>query len=343
MTTWRRLSAARRVETRLDPSGFGTKFEQKSRPDEFGRGRLRAGAIFAIVLSVAPILAEKPAVPAGLDAYLPVPDDNPLTREKVELGRSLFFDKRLSRDQTVSCATCHDPKLAFTDDRPVAVGLGGQHGARRTPRIVNRGYGKSFFWDGRAATLEEQALQPIQNPKEMDMTLEEAAARTGHPAPEIAKALASYVRTILSGGSPYDRYLDGDGEALTAEQRLGLRLFRWKAGCSSCHVGPNLTDERFHHTGAGKSYDDGRYVVTHREEDRGAFKTPSLREVARTPPYMHDGSMRTLEEVIDFYDDGGKPGPALDPEIRKLHLTAEEKRALAAFLRSLSGTVRDGL
>lgn len=270
-------------------------------------------------------------IPAGLDAYLPVPDANPLTREKVALGKKLFFDPKLSRDGSMSCATCHDPKLAFTDARPLGIGVGGQVGDRRVPRIVNRGYGKSFFWDGRVQTLEEQVLQPILNPKEMDLTRDEITKRTGLAAEVVSHSLASYVRTIFSGDSPYDRYLQGNRDALTAEQRAGLRLFRSKAGCTACHLGPNFTDERLHNTGAGWP------------ADRGAFKTPSLREVARTPPYMHNGSLKTIEEVIDFYDKGGKANPALDPEMRELDLTAEEKKALAAFLQTLNGTVRDGM
>ena len=296
-----------------------------------------------IAPAVALAAADKVAVPAGLDAYLPAPESNPITREKVELGKRLFFEKQLSRDNSIACATCHDPQRAFTDERPVGVGVGGRTGNRRVPRIVNRGYGKSFFWDGRAASLEEQVLQPIQNPKEMDLTLVEVTARTGLPVETVRQALATYVRTILSGDAPYDRYLGGNPEALTAEQRAGLRLFRGKAGCTACHLGPNFTDERFHNTGIGWPHDEGRYGVTHAERDRGAFKTPSLREAARAAPYMHDGSLKTIEEVIDFYDQGGKPNPALDPEIRALKLTAEEKAALAAFLRALIGTVRDGM
>ncbi len=299
--------------------------------------------VMVTALAAALASAEKLAIPVGLDAYLPVPDHNPLTREKVELGKKLFFDTRLSRDQTVSCATCHIPESAFTDERPVGVGIAGRKGRRRVPRIVNRGYGKSFFWDGRAATLEEQVLKPIQDPNEMDLTLPEAAARTGLSVEAVQQSLASYVRTILSGDSPYDRYLLGDPAALAPQQRLGLRLFTGKAGCASCHIGPNLTDERFHNTGIGWPNDPGRFAVTGREPDRGAFKTPGLREVARTPPYMHDGSIRTLEEVIDFYDKGGKPNPAFDPEVRELRLTAGEKAALAAFLKALNGTLRDGM
>src|SRR5262249_49180495 len=141
----------------------------------------------------------------------------------------------------------------------------------------------------------------------------------------------------------YDQYLQGDSNALTTAQRLGLRLFRGKAGCAVCHLGPNLTDERYHNTGVGWPADQGRFAVTKLASDHGAFKTPSLREVARTPPYMHDGSLKSLEEVIDFYDKGGKKNPALDPEIHELQLTAEEKTALLAFLKALNGTVRDGM
>jgi cytochrome c peroxidase len=286
-----------------------------------------AALLFAATLAG----AEKLPVPAGLDEYLPVPEANPLTREKVALGRKLFFDTRLSRDNTVSCATCHDPDHAFTDSRPLAVGIGGRVGNRRVPRIANRVYGALFFWDGRAATLEEQVIQPISNPREMDLPVEAAAARAGLDVRTLQAALASYVRTILAGDAPYDRYLQGDTAALTDEQRAGLRLFRGKAGCAVCHVGPNLTDERLHNTGAGAADRSGR------------FKTPSLRDAARTPPYMHDGSIATLEEVVDFYDNGGKPNPHLDPDLRPLQLTAGEKASLVAFLRALNGRVRDGM
>jgi cytochrome c peroxidase len=287
--------------------------------------------------------ADRPPTLAGLDAYLPIPEANPLTREKVELGKKLFFDTRLSGDRTISCATCHKPELAFTDDRPVSVGVEGRAGKLRVPRLVNRGYGKAFFWDGRAATLEEQVLEPVHNPKEMDLSLDRVPERVGMRLETVRSALASYVRTILSGDSPYDRYVLGDPNSLSDEQRFGLRVFRTKAGCTGCHLGPNLTDERFHNTGIEWPEAPGRFAVTKREADRGAFKTPSLREVARTPPYMHDGSLKTIEEVIDFYDKGGKANPFLDADVRELQLTAKEKQALAAFLKALNGTVRDGL
>ena len=303
----------------------------------------------AVAVSLA---ADRPGIPLGLDAYLPVPEDNPLTKEKAALGRELFFETRLSRDGSLSCATCHDPKRAFTDGRPVAIGVFGRKGTRRAPTLINRAYGKAFFWDGRNATLEEQVVQPILNPAEMDLPLDEAVARLqphypGLTTRTLSHALASYVRTILSGDSPFDRYVAGDREALSEDARLGLRIFRGKGNCTSCHLGPNLTDERFHNTGVGYSderfADLGRALVSKLPEDEGAFKTPTLREIARTAPYMHDGTLATLDDVVEEYDRGGKRNPRLDPEIRPLHLTPEEKRALVVFLRALSGRVREGM
>lgn len=291
-------------------------------------------------------------VPLGLDSYIPVPEDNPLRPEVVALGRKLFHEKRLSRDSTVSCATCHDPGHAFTDEHPRARGISNQIGPRRSPRILNRAWGKSFFWDGRALTLEDQVVQPITNPLEMALPLDAAVARLsqlpeyeGLNAARLRRALASYVRTILAGDSPYDRYLAGDRSALTPQQQQGLALFRGKAGCISCHLGPNLTDEGFHVTGAGASVDPGRFEVSRREEDRTAFKTPSLRQVAQAAPYFHDGSAPTLEAVVDHYDKGGSAAnPAnLDPEIRPLHLSVSEKQALAAFLHAFTGVIREGM
>lgn len=283
------------------------------------------------------------SVPAGLDTFLPVPESNPLTAEKIKLGRSLFFDTRLSRDRTTSCATCHDPKLAFSDAQKVSVGIEKRTGTRRAPRIVNRVYGTSFFWDGRASSLEDQVTKPIFDPNEMDMKVEEAAARVGLDPAVMRDALASYVRTILSGDSPYDRYLQGDSTALTKQQKLGLQIFNGKGGCASCHVGPNLTDERFHNTGIGWPADTGRAAVTGKPEHRGSFKTPTLREVSRTPPFMHDGSLATLEDVVDFYNKGGNRNPNIDPDIAELRLTDDEKTALVAFLKALNGTVKDGI
>jgi cytochrome c peroxidase len=278
-------------------------------------------------------------IPPGLDLYLPVPEDNPLTAESIELGRRLFFDRRLSCDQSLSCASCHDPERAFSDGRPLAVGIFGRQGRRNAPALINRGYGRSFFWDGRVAMLEEQVLKPIQDPNEMDMSLAEAAARVGLPPDEISRALASFVRSILSGDSPYDRFINGDRSALTPEQQLGLQVFRGKGNCTACHVGPNFSDERLHNTGV--AWRDG--LLTDEGADHGNFKTPTLREIARTAPYMHDGSLSTLQDVVEFYDRGGHPNPNLDSEIRPLRLSPAEKQGLLDFLSTLSGRMQDGL
>jgi cytochrome c peroxidase len=297
--------------------------------------------VFALLLFALP--AEGSSILLGLDAYRPVPETNPLTREKIALGRRLFFDRRLSRDGSIACSSCHDPERAFSDGRPVAIGVFGRQGRRNAPALINRGYGRSFFWDGRVATLEEQVLKPIQDPNEMDMSLAEAAAGVSLTPEEISRALASFVRSILSGDSRFDRFVNGDHSALSAEEQAGLQLFRGKANCVACHVGPNFTDERFHNSGVawrdGRLQDEGRFAVTGRAEDRGAFKTPTLREVARTAPYMHDGSFTALEDVIEYYDRGGNRNPGIDAEVRPLHLSSAEKRDIVAFLRCLNGTI----
>jgi cytochrome c peroxidase len=280
-------------------------------------------------------------IPLGLDLYLPVPEDNPLTVEKIELGRRLFSDRRLSRDRTIACASCHDPARAFSDRRAKAVGVFGRQGRRNAPALINRGYGRAFFWDARASSLEEQVLKPIEDPNEMDLPIDEAARRVGLAPADLSRALASFVRSILSGDSPYDRFVNGDRTALSGEQQAGLRLFRGRGNCTACHVGPNFSDERTHNTGiawapaAGEYLDEGRGAITGHLADRGAFKTPTLRAVSRTAPYMHDGSLATLEEVVDYYDRGANANPQLDGEIRPLRLAPAEKRALVAFLTSL--------
>jgi cytochrome c peroxidase len=297
------------------------------------------------------LLTGELVIPHGLDLYIPVPVENPVTSEKIDLGRRLFFDRRLSRDGSVACASCHNPDRAFSDGRRVAIGVFMRAGRRNAPALINRGYGRSFFRDGRAATLEEQVLKPIQDANEMDMTLAEASARVRLPVEDISRALATYVRSILSGNSRFDRYISGNRRALSREEQTGLQIFRGKGNCTACHVGPTFTDEQFHNTGVawhepspgsgtgGSFADEGRFVITRSATDRGAFKTPTLREVARTAPYMHDGSIATLSDVIEFYDRGGRANPFLDAELRPLALTDPEKRALAAFLRALSGTM----
>lgn len=272
------------------------------------------------------------------------------------MGRRLFFDSMLSRDRTVACASCHRPAFAFSDSVPFSRGVGGQRAERHTPSILNRAYGSAFFWDARAPTLEQTVLQPIQNPREMDLSMPELVARLegdasyraafaagfaeGASAANVGRALASYVRTLRSGNAPVDRYLFGDTSALQPEARAGMRLFIGRANCVACHAGSTFTDEQFHNTGVSWGSDDtGRHAVTRREADRGAFKTPSLRNVALTAPYMHDGSLATLEQVVEFYDGGGNPNPHLDTEIRPLHLAPAEKRQLLAFLHALTGDV----
>ena len=217
-------------------------------------------------------------------------------------------------------------------------GIQGAEGTRNAAAILNRGYGRTFFWDGRAKSLEQQAREPILNPKELGMTEALVESRTGLNMADVTAALASYVRTIRSGNSRFDRYAAGNQRALSDLEKTGLALFRGKARCTICHAGPNFSDENFHNTGVawreGKLADQGA--------GEGKFKVPTLREVARTAPYMHDGSLATLEDVVEFYDRGGNPNPALDPDLLSLHLSPDEKRALVAFLRSLSGTILEG-
>ncbi len=307
-------------------------------------------------------LASGPGAPLGLDLFRPTPADNPLTPAKIALGRRLFEDRRLSRDGKVSCATCHDPSRAFAGSGLVASRADGSGGHRNVPTLVNRVYGTTFFWDGRAASIEQQVVQPLLNPREMAMTAEgvvafvrtdvsyqrqfRAAFNREPQLDDLARALATYVRTIRSGNSRYDRFRTGRTSALTAQEQHGMRVFFGRANCWSCHAGPNLTDERFHNTGVayrgGQLLDPGRFVVTQQLADRGAFKTPTLREVARTAPYMHDGSLATLEDVVEYYERGGNANPGLASILRPVDLSRDEKRALVAFLRALSGQVHEG-
>jgi cytochrome c peroxidase len=293
------------------------------------------------------------APPRGLDLFAPVPDDNPLTRGRVALGERLFFDPQLSADHSVSCSSCHRPARAFSDSLAVSRGVYGRTGTRNAPSVLNAAYRPSFFWDGRAATLEEQVLQPIQDSLEMGLPLAELEERVrastsyrrafrrefgAEPSRQnIARALAGYLRTLRSGDAPFDHFMDGDTTALSPIARRGFALFSGRAGCTSCHIGPLLSDNDFHNTGVGWGGPDaGRFRVTGNERDLGRFKVPSLRNVALTAPYMHDGSIRTLEDVVEFYDGGGHRNPNSDPLLHPLGLTAEEKGALIAFLRSLT-------
>jgi cytochrome c peroxidase len=295
------------------------------------------------------------------DMTMPVPADNPLTEARIDLGRRLFNEKLLSNDKSVSCATCHLAERAFTDEKTLAVGVFGRVGKRHSPALINRGFGRQQFWDGRAATLEAQALLPIPDPNEMDLSLDAAVERLRQNASyraaftaafgreitseDLGRALATFIRTLRSGDSPYDRHNGGVPNALTAEQQQGLQIFRGKARCTFCHLEPLFTDEQLHNTGVAwnaetQTYQDfGRFDVTKQERDKAKFKTPTLREVALTAPYMHDGSLKTLEDVVNFYDQGGRRNPLITPLLRPIGLTATEKQALIACLGSLSGTV----
>jgi cytochrome c peroxidase len=282
-----------------------------------------------------------------------IPEDNPSTEAKVALGKQLYFERRLSFDNSVSCASCHDPAKGWSDGAAVSSGVSGRRGGRNSPTVLNAAYHSFQFWDGRAATLEEQALGPILNPIEMGMPSEEAVetkinaipgyrqqfqAVFGAPATaeNVARAIAAFERTVIAGDAPFDHFRAGDKAELSESAQRGLKLFFQKAHCAACHAGPNFTDGAFHNLGVGmkaSNPDKGRQAISNLLGDRGTFKTPSLREVARTAPYMHDGSLKSLEDVIEFYNKGGEPNPQLDEEIYPLKLTSREKQDLLTFLR----------
>ncbi len=321
-------------------------------------GATRRGCALAVmVVGVAAcIQSSRPAAvrapPLGLDAVMPVGDDATDAPAVVTIGAALFADPILSADSTVSCASCHQPDLAFTDGRRIARGIFGQAGTRNTPSLLNRGYGATFFWDARAKSMEDAVLRPIGDSREMGSSPERAVARI-RQAPRyralvrrafgadtldvrtLRIALAAFVRSLRAANAPVDRYVAGDTLALTVVARRGRRLFIGKANCVACHVGPLFTDEAVHNTGVSPQQDPGHFLVSHDSADLGRFKTPSLRNVARTAPYMHDGSMSTLEDVIGFYDRGGGDSPRLDREIRPLKLSTGERHDLVAFLQAL--------
>ena len=298
-------------------------------------------------------------VPFGLEeTAVVIPPDNPMTVQKVELGRILFFDRRLSQDNTIACATCHLAKFGFTDGQPVSTGIKGQKGGRSAPTSFNRVFSSAQFWDGRAATLEDQSIGPFTNPIEhgfvnYDVMIAKMKKIPGYKPlfmqafgeditiGNVGKAIASFQRTVLSGNSPADKFDQGqEAGAIPEAAQRGLLLFRDKARCTKCHSGFNFTDEKFHNLGIGwddNKVDLGRYMVSSNAEELGAFKTPTLREIARSAPYMHDGRFKTLEEVVNFYNKGGVKNPHQDPLVLPLELTDQEKSDLVAFLRTLNG------
>jgi cytochrome c peroxidase len=338
---------------------------------------------------------ERSAIPLGLpgdtwDYY--VPRHNPQSAAKVELGRKLFFDTRLSADGTVACATCHKPELAFADGKAVAEGVAGRRGPRNSPTLLNVIYNPGHFWDGRSDTLEEQAIQPLINPLEMGDQTHAAIVARLQQIPEytrafpqvfhkplsielVGHALAAYERTLLSGTSPLDRYLAGEPHAINEAAQRGLALFRGKARCSRCHTfndrNPFFSNYDYVNTGVAANHSSfakmerqifdaadnpaevkrlvdqfskeeggpelGRIAITYHILDLGAYRTPSLRNIALTAPYFHDGSAATLAEVVRFYNGGGRDNLNREWDLHPLGLTETEQQELVEFLNTLSG------
>jgi len=329
---------------------------------------LRAAFVVVIAVSIALPLGSQsnaPRVPLGLP---PLPASTIAADPAVvTLGKRLFYDPVLSLDQTVSCSTCHDPRFGFADRRQVSTGVGGKRGTRNAPTIANVAYFPMDFWDGRAPKLEKQAEAPVENPVEMAHSLAGVEQRLNASAewrarfqqafgagaityPQVAQALAAFERTLLVGNSPFDRFYYGhDENAISDSAKRGFDIFRDPArgNCIACHeIGPDyalFTDGKFHNIGVGYVdngwRDEGRFAITHDPADHGAFKTPSLRNVARTAPYMHDGSLLTLDDVISFYSNGGNPNPNIDPKVHQVGFGLTGREDMIEFLRTLTGEV----
>jgi cytochrome c peroxidase len=349
------------------------------------------GTALLLIIGAMPLWAE--TLPLGLPP-LPIPAENPQNPEKVALGKRLYEEKRFSGDGTVACATCHDPAKAFADALPLAEGINKQKGTRNSPTVINAAYYTSQFWDGRRPSLEEQAKDPFVNPIEHGLKNHEPILQTIRSDPtypaafktvfgveakgitidHVVKAIAAFERTVISGDSPFDRYLYGnDKSAMSASAIRGLEIYRVKGRCQDCHnigqTNATFTDNKFHNVGVGfkrintrvmqianafrkakkegkdvdrsvltdlETSELGRFIVTVTPSDIGAFKTSTLRNIAVTAPYMHDGSLKTLEEVVELYDKGGESNPFLDSGIRQLNLTAQEKADLVEFMKALT-------
>jgi cytochrome c peroxidase len=292
-------------------------------------------------------------LPTGLqEDATEIPDDNPISPEKVALGKKFYWDKRWSASKTVACVSCHRPDHGWSDPRTFSTDFAGKPTPRHAPTIVNRLFSDRQHWSGLRASLEERAGLDVNK------TDEKVVAHLGTiPAyrqefwavfgrdldPEgVAQAIATYVRTIVSGNSPYDRFQAGDPSAMSVAAQRGLRLFEDKAMCVRCHAGFNFTGEGYRNIGVGMNRpnpDLGRYVITKDDADRGAFKTPTLRDVAKRGPYMHDGSERTLADVIAFYNRGGVKNPWLSSDMKPLGLTAQEQADLVEFMKALTGQI----
>src|SRR5215208_3149589 len=289
-------------------------------------------------------------------ATIPFPKENPYTPEKTELGKKLYFDTRLSVTSAQSCASCHSPGFGWGDGLAVGVGHGMAKLGRRSPTIVNAAWGAIFMWDGRLANLEQQALGPIESPGEMNMPLEqlmERLASIGEYKPlfaaafpdekmstvTLAKAISTYERTVVSERAPFDSWIEGNEQAISEEAKRGFALFNTKAQCSSCPEGWNFTNEGFQDIGL-PSADVGRgEFLPDVIKMKHAFKTPGLREITRRAPYMHDGSIATLEQVVEHYDRGGVDRPSRSDLMNPLGLSSQEKSDLVAFLQTLTSNL----
>ncbi len=369
--------------TSVEPDKASPAAAARIQAGRTGAGRSSAGAIArsacVFLMGVVPFVSgckgasDRPAgtavalrAPLGLPP-VPIPANNPPTAETIALGRKLFYDTILSKDNSLSCSSCHQPEFGFRDPRELSLGVGGTKGVRHAPTLVNAAYTPHLFWDGRANSLEDQVSFPIANPEEMNQTLKTSTAKIkADPAYQpifraafgtedvtmgrVAAAIASFERTILSGNSPFDRYqYQGDKSALTPAQIRGLAVFLdpHKGNCASCHtIGPQyalFTDNQFHNTGEGVGEDNeqfsdqGHYELTKENADRGAFKTPTLRDVAKSGPYMHDGKLKTLKAVVDFYAGRGNSNPYLDQRMKEIQLTGQDRSDLVEFLQSLTG------
>lgn len=318
------------------------------------------GALAVALLLPAALAAQGQFLANGHLPPLPVPPDNPQTDAKIRLGAQLYFDTRLSADNTISCAKCHSPQTGWANHDATDTGIRGQVGGRNSGTILDAAWMRVQFWDGRAASLEAQAVGPISNPIEMGETLADVVHKlnaipgyreqfqrvfgTDVTESGIAKAIASFERTVVTGPAPYDRWLDGELTAMTPAAIRGEHLFNGKGHCTPCHSGPAFSDQGYHNIGAGMDVphpDLGREAISKDPRDRGRFKTPGLRNCALTAPYLHTGAEKTLRDVIDLYDRGGVPNANLDPLMVPLGLTSCEKDDLVAFLEALTGTLPD--
>ena len=293
-----------------------------------------------------------------LPAYVPMPQTNVNFVQKVNLGKQLYFDGRLSKNNAISCAFCHNPGTGFADARQFSLGAFGTAGGRQAPTVYNTSFNPFQFWDGRATSLEEQAIGPIHNPIEMAETHETVVPKiakipgyqkqfravfgAGVSLQGIADAIAAFERTIVSANSAFDKYAMGESKAMDDAAIRGMQLFKGKARCVLCHNGPNFTDNQFHNLGVPQEgllkEDLGRYNVSRRERDKGAFKTPTLRSVTETAPYMHDGVFKTLEDVIEFKNKGGEPNPNLSPLMKSAESYPGRKGRFIGLSKSLAGS-----